>query len=107
MASRHSSLEMTEIADVRELMAAFEETNKVRVEVRWNIARRVRGSDLLVTMVAHQEGTEIGVVPPLASVSVKCSAMNLKTWNAVHTHCLYALDFQLALNEFESVERKR
>jgi len=93
---------MTELADIRELLAAFEATNTVRLEVRFGIEHQVRGTDLYLTMLAHQSKGEIGEVPPLASVSVKCSAMNLKHWNSVLTHCMYALDFQLALHEFES-----
>jgi hypothetical protein len=98
---------MTEIADVREVMAAFEDTNRARVEVRWNIERQVRGTDVLLTMIAHPWEGEIGEVPPLASVSVKCSGMNLKTWNAALTHCMYALDFKLALIELGSVSKER
>jgi hypothetical protein len=98
---------MTEIADVREVLAAFEDTNRVRLEVRFSVARQVRGTDLLVTMLAYDSPGESGEVPPLASVSVKCSSMNLRAWNAVLIHAMYALDIQLALKEYGSVEPER
>lgn len=107
MGSRHHSLQMTEVADVRDTLQAFEENNNVKLEIRMSLSVLNGTPDVQITAIAHERGVEIGDRPPLASVSVKCSAMNLKHWKAVHTHVLYALDFQLALNEFESVPAKK
>jgi hypothetical protein len=99
LASRHYSLEMTELADVRDLMIGFESHNQVTLECRFSVVWRQLKPDVVMTMLAHNHTQEIGEVPPLASVSVRCSATNLRTWNAVLTHAMYALDFQLALSE--------
>ena len=101
MASRHFSLEMTEVADVRDIWQAFELQNQIKLEVRLEVLTKLGVPDLLLTGIAHQNGSGIGDQPPLASVSVRCSAMNLKHLRDALTHVLYALDFKLALNEFE------
>jgi len=107
LGSRHHSLEMTEVADVRDTLMAFEEHNNVQVELRMGLSVLNGVPDIEMTAIAHQRGVEIGDQPSLASVSVKCSVTNLKHWKDVHTHVLYALDFQLALNEYASAERKK
>jgi hypothetical protein len=84
------------------VMLAFETMNKVRLEVRISRVDVGERSDLGIAMLAHPQGVEIGDQPPLASVSVRCSAMNLKTLDAAVLAALYRLDFQLALNELES-----
>lgn len=106
MASRHHSLQMGEVADILELMADFERHNSVRLETRIGLCRLVTKQDICVTMLAHQQGEEVGEVPPLASVSVSCLSTNLRNLRDVVIHALYALDLRLALNEFESAERK-
>lgn len=90
---------MTELADVRDLMIGFESHNQVTLECRFSVVWRQLKPDVVLTVLAHDHTKEIGEVPPLASVSVRCSAMNLRTWNAVLTHAMYALDFQIALHE--------
>lgn len=107
MASRHYSLEMTEIADFRDLLMGFEEHNGVRIEVRLSLVWGALVPDIAMVAIAHESAGEIGVVAPLASVSVRCSATNLKTLSAALIHAMYALDFQLALNELpESAPKK-
>lgn len=98
---------MTELADVRDLIMAFEQHNTVALTFRFALEMTGKAPDVVVTAEAHQNRSAIGEAPALASVSVKCSVMNLKTWNAVLTHVMYALDFQLALNELASAEPKR
>ena len=98
---------MSEVADVTDILEAFETHNKVRIECRLTLIRTSKGPDLSLMMAAHEEGVEIGEVPSLASVNVKCSATNLKTLSSALTHAMYALDFQLALNEMESASTKR
>lgn len=99
MGSRHHSLQMTEVADVTDVLNGFEMHNNVRIEIRLNVLLTSKGPDLVMRAAAHDAGREIGDLPSLASVSVKCSAMNLRTMMGALTHLLYALDFQLALNE--------
>lgn len=87
-------------------LVAWEDINTCRVEVRLCCTRIGEVPDLVVVAVAHQQGPEIGEAPPLASVSVKCSAMRLRSLDAAIIHALYVLDSQLAKNEFEGVNKK-
>lgn len=101
MGLRHHSLQMTEVADVRDMLEAFEEHNGVKLEMRLELVSKQNGPDIVIAGLAHQAGVPIGEAPPLASVSVTCSGMNLKHLAGALTHVMYALDFQLALNEMD------
>jgi len=107
LARRHHSLDLSELADVTDLVGAFQDQNRVKVYFRFNVGKIGVAPEVFLTAECWGVDQETTEVPPLASVSVKCSALNLRAWNAVLTHVLYALDFQLALNEFGSVETKR
>jgi len=107
LASKHFSLNMSELGDVTDLLYAFEQQNKVRLHCRFGVEMEGKSPTIGLTMFAYGVEDVDTVLPPLASVSVICSALNLKTWNAALTHALYALDFQLALNEYESAAVKR
>jgi|SRR5882672_9110855 len=88
--------------DVTDLVAGFEAHNHVRISFRFGMAHVSKGPSLSVTAEAWEMDEDAPGAQPLASVSVICSAMNLKSWNAVLTHVMYALDFQLALNDLET-----
>jgi len=88
------------------IIEVFENTNRVKIEIRLGILRTTKSHDLGMTLVAHEEGKEIGDQPSLASVSVTCSAMNQATLEACLIHALYVLDFQIALAEFDAVPKK-
>lgn len=98
---------MTEVADVVDTWQAFELSNKVAVKMRMELDMSGKAPTFIILMEAHETRESVGEVPLLASVSVKCSDMNLKHFKDALTHVLYALDFQLALNEFESVSTKK
>lgn len=107
MASRHHSLDMSELKDVTELLVAFQEQNRVYIKCRFEAQVREKGPVMFLTAECWGAEEDSLEVPPSASVSLNCSVMNLKGWNAVVTHALYALDFQLALNEFEKPATQR
>lgn len=107
MASRHHSLDLSELADVTDLVAGFEEHNNVRLSIRFSRVSKQGVPGLMVVAEAWPPEDDLAEVKPLASVNVRCLALNLRTWNAVLTHVMYALDFQLALNEFESAATKK
>lgn len=88
------------------VMLAFETMNRCRLEVRISRVDVAERSDLVISLWAHPLGVGIGDQPPLASASVRCSALNLKTLDAAVLAALYRLDFQLASNEFASAEPK-
>lgn len=107
MASRHLSLNMSEVADLTDMVVGFEEHNTCVLEMMMMRVTEVKVPDLLLTLVAWPKEGKSPEVKPLASVSVRCSATNLKTWNSALTHAMYALDFQLALAELGHAEPKR
>ena len=98
---------MSEWADVTDLLGAFESQNEVRITVSIAHLATPKGPDLAVMVSAEGKSRKSGGVLQLASVSVKCSALRLSSLASVITHALYALDFQLALNEWGVVENKK
>lgn len=107
MASRHYSLNMSEVADVTDMMVAFETHDKVRVKIDMEVVDVGKGPDLRLTAKAIGMSSESTEAPLLASVSVRCSTMNLKHLSAALTHLMYTLDFQLAANEYLSARDKK
>ncbi|AXH79583.1 MAG: hypothetical protein [Circular genetic element sp.] len=93
--------------DVTDLVAGFEEQNKGYLSIRFGTRRHSKIPTLAVVAEFWPLEAEDLDPRPLASVSVICSDLNLKTWNAVLTHVMYALDFQLALSEFDATKNPR
>ena len=87
------------------VILAFEDINKVCLEVRIGRVGEGAKRDLAVTALAHAEKGTIGEVPPLASASVTCSAMNLRTLDSAVLAVLYRLDFQLGELELEGTRK--
>lgn len=98
---------MTEVADVVDTWQAFELHNKVALVMRMELEMSGKVPTLCILLEAHETKEKIGVVPLLASVSVRCSDMNLKHFKDALTHVLYALDFKLALSELDSANNKK
>jgi len=106
LASRHHSLDLSELMDVTQLLCAFEEHNSVRIHLVIETLNSSKGPSLVVGAYAWDRSPGEPGASCLASVSVRCSDLNLRHWNAALTHVLYKLDFQLVLNEFEKVPGK-
>jgi len=106
LASKHHSLQMGEVEDILTLLLGFQEHNQVKVEVRFSVVDAGEKPDIVVAALAHDAKAEIGDLPPLASVSVRCSATKLRNLRDVVTHALYAMDFQIAVNELREAEQK-
>jgi len=99
LASRHFSLNLSEVADVTDLLQAFESHNDVRLEIRLSVGIVGKSPTLELVGIAHPPAWQIGEVSPLASASLKCSALNLRSLRDALTHLMYVLDSQLAFNE--------
>jgi len=97
---------MSEIADVTDLLCGFQEHNScvLKMGVTVEDLGKVRG--LIISAEAWGEDLGKPEAKLLASVSVRCSALNLRHWNSALTHVLYALDFQLALLELGHAKPK-
>lgn len=107
MATSRFSQNNPDYVDVAMVILAFEDMNKVCIEIRLSRVGSGEKRDIGVTAIAHPEAGAIGDLPPLASVSVTCSATHLKTLDSVVLACLYRLDHQLAFNEFAAADLKR
>lgn len=99
MGSRHHSLDLSEIADVTDMLFGFEEHNSCQITLNVSCEQAGVVRTLMVEATAWEKGKLPVGANCLASVNVTCSALNLRNWNSALTHALYALDFQLALNE--------
>lgn len=88
-----------DLTDVAMNIAAFEQMNQVKIEMRLSVGDRQGRACVLVTAAAHQRDLDIGEAPSSASVSVNCLALNLRSLDAALIHALYLLDGQLDNNE--------
>ena len=99
MASRHHSLDYSEVRDVTQLLEDFEQHNSIRITLTVETLHTSAGPTIALGAIAYDRENDNGEAKPLAYVSVKCSALNLRRWTAAITHVLYVLDAQLARNE--------
>ncbi|AXH79218.1 MAG: hypothetical protein [Circular genetic element sp.] len=107
LASKHFSLNLSEVADVTDMLQAFESHNDVRLEVRLSVAVVGKQPTLEIVAIAHRPAWQIGEVTPLASASLKCSALNLRNLRDALIHAMYVLDSQLAYNEMNGNSEPR
>jgi len=100
-------LDLSELADVTDMVAGFEEHNGCELVTVFTVQRSEKGRTIVLVMTAQERMPGGMVAKYLASVSVICSALNLRNWNSVLTHAMYALDFQLALLELGHAAPKK
>lgn len=89
--------------DVTDLLHNFEQHNNIRITMELSIETTQKGPGMVITGKAWSTNPEYTEAVQLASVSVKCSAMNLKRLKDALSHVMYALDFRLAANEWDAV----
>ena len=100
LASSRFSSNTVDAKDVAFSLVAFEAINSCRIEFRMSTTDRGGRADVQLTAIANPLVGEVGEVTPLASVSKSFSAMRLTSLDAAVFQLLYALDFQLAEQEF-------
>lgn len=105
MASRHFSLQMSEVGDVLDLLYSYEQLNGVRLKVAVEVVRLPRGPELAIAVVAWGAEPSGLALPPLVSVSVRCLAINLRGILGALTHALYLVDSRLAQLELDGGKR--
>lgn len=86
--------------DLAEMLTAFEEQNRVTIEICISKLLDSQLPDLRVIGKAWELAVDRRVVKPLASVSVVCRAERIRTLEGLVTFLLYQLDFQLAENDW-------
>ena len=89
------------------MVAAFEEQNKCKITWSVSLAQHKGYLDLMWTVQATSASSREVEPYSLALASVSVWGGDYKTLMAVHTRLLYALDFQLALKEYDSAAPKK
>lgn len=100
MGSKHATSNGPDARDTTEALRAFEEQNNVRIVVTMRATRDPAPADIWLEGKALSQVEHDGVRSLLAFASVKCLGMRHKSLDAALLALLYALDFQLAENEF-------
>jgi len=93
--------------ELTDLIAAFEAHNKCKITLTCSLQLHKGYLDTRWSMTAHDASKTLVEVLSLGLASVEVWAGDYKTLKGLLTRLLYALDFQLALNEFASVETKK
>jgi len=89
------------------MIAAFEDSNHVRIEVcltRWTSEDM---PDLSACAKAWELDADRRVAKPLAFQNVRCRAERVRTLEGLLSYLLYQLDFQLGEREWESVKNNK
>lgn len=107
MASRHHSLDYSEVKDVTQLVQDFEEHNAVHVVIGFSVEVKDKSPRIVMHAGAFTAGPADAERVPLASVQLDTYAMNLKHWGSAVTHLLYVLDAQLARSEMQGSQEDR
>jgi hypothetical protein len=105
LASSRLSSNSPDWMDVAANLVAFQALSSCRLEIRMTAADDHGKADIRITILAHELKAEIGDQPPLASVSVTCSATRMTSLEAALIHALYQLDGQLGRLEFDGIKR--
>jgi hypothetical protein len=106
LASSRFSVNSPDTIDLAAVMAAFEEINNVWVTLNGRV-ESVRGVPCLTFLgQAHDKGSEIGEVPPLASVKCHCGFTNHRTMESAIMWTLYQLDGEMARREMLAETKK-
>lgn len=101
MAQSRPSSQTADVVDVTTVMEAFQGINHCRLTVKLTTVAEGHRADLLITMDAVSIPAVGQEAVSLGSVSVKCSALGLKSLDSAVLAALYRMDFKLAEAEFE------
>jgi hypothetical protein len=91
--------------DFAEALRAFQDQNRVRIVITVRAVAAGGTADFWLDGKALSEVSADGVRSLLAFASVKCLGSRHRTTDAALLALLYALDFQLAENEFAKVKK--
>jgi len=107
LGSKQSLSNGKEPEELTDLIAAFEAQNKCRITLSACLKLRKGYQDMEWTAECVNREQGLTAHLPLGFVSVSVWAGDFKTLMGLVTRLLYALDFQLALNEFDSAKAKK
>jgi hypothetical protein len=90
--------------DVVEVMAAFEEINRVTITLTGRVVVVAGARSLRLELQAHDNKIEIGEAPSLASQRCSLGYGGYKTMESAIMWALYQLDWQLAQHELDKTK---
>lgn len=93
--------------ELTDLLAAFEAQNKCTLTLKASLKLHRGYLDTEWEVTAMVTEADVSARWPVDLPSVRVWAGDFKTLMGLLTRLLYALDFQLALNEFGSAETKK
>lgn len=102
LALKNGSSQSLELPELIDLIKAFEAQNSVELVISGQIVDGTRRTDLRWTVAAYDGDPDAPGAKILALASVRCLEKRLVRLEDVLLQLLYALDFQLAENEFRS-----
>jgi len=101
LASRHHSLEMTEVKDVIEIIQNFEEHTGTHPAFAFSVVNADKAPRLMVTATAYEKPLDPAGPVQLASAQFNTSTTSHRFLRDVVTHALYLLDAKLAWKEMQ------
>lgn|SRR5678815_5946086 len=107
LGSKHALSNGNETEELIDLVAAFEQHNNCKITLSCCLRLHSGYLDLEWEAKAEEARGFRPEVAPSVLASVKVWGGDYKTLMGLHSRLLYALDFQLALNEFEGVEKQK
>lgn len=107
LASKDGSSKTNDAQELTDILVAFEQINKCKITLEAHVELHKGYLDMKWTATAVENSQSTAVPTSSASQSVTVWAGDYKTQMAVVTRLLYAMDFQLALNEFEKAGHKK
>ena len=102
MALKNGSSGRLELPELIDLIKAFEAQNSVELRITGQIVDGSQRMDLRWEAVAYDGDPDAPGAKILGLANVRCLEKRLVTMEAVLLQLLYALDFQLAENEFRN-----
>jgi len=99
LASRHFSLDLSEVMDTITTIRSYEEHSQVKLVVAFSVVQEGKTPSLFLTATAYPPAAAFVELAPLACVQLSSSGTNLKHLRDVLTHLLYLLDAKLAWKE--------
>lgn len=107
MGSKQALSNGNEPEELTDLLAAFEAQNKCKLSITCCLKLHKGYLDTEWRVMAHEVSASPLEALNLGLANVAVWAGDYKTLTGLLTRLLYALDFQLALNEFERVPTKK
>ena len=107
LGSKQSLSNGKETEELTDLVVAFEAQNKCKITLHVSQELHKGYMDSRWVAVASTESPPGAEPPYLDCVSVQVWGGDFKTLMGVVSRLLYALDFQLALNEFDGVKTQK